>query len=291
MIYASAPGKINLFFEVGPLRPDGFHSVVSLYQSLAIRQRVGVEPAEHWEVSTTGDLPREQLDLVPVGEENLVVLAAKALANHVGISNPQPMRFETFKQVPVAAGLAGGSADAAAALVALNEAWCLGLETQDLMKPAAKVGSDVPFALMGGTALGLDTGIELEQLEPLSTTDVVLGVSPFGLSTAKVFAKFDELYRAGDISLTGAQLKDQLRAESLQLGKNSLKPAAISLRPELADLFARLPREFSLSGSGPTVYLATTDSLQADEAQRQLSDLGLFVIRTTTAQTGATLES
>ena len=117
MIYASAPGKLNLFFEVGPLRPDGYHSVISIYQALAIRQRVGVEPHSKWDVITEGDLPQQQLDLVPKDEKNLCVIAAKALAEYAGIANPQPMRFLTHKQVPVAAGLAGGSADAAASLI------------------------------------------------------------------------------------------------------------------------------------------------------------------------------
>ena len=291
MIYASAPGKVNLFFEVGPLRADGFHSVVSLYQSLAIRQRVGVEPSEHWEVQTIGNLPKAQLDLVPTGEQNLVVVAAKALAGQVGIENPQPMRFETVKEVPVAAGLAGGSADAAAALVALNEAWCLGLSRQELMRVGAKVGSDVPFALLGGTALGLDTGIELETLEDLPRTQVVLGVSSFGLSTARVFQRFDELFPQGDQSISGAVLKEQLASGTLPLGKNSLQAAATSLRPELAELFAELGAGFALSGSGPTIYLATQDIAAADAADQRMRELGLFVIRTETAQAGAALES
>jgi len=139
VIYASAPGKLNLFFEVGPLRPDGYHSVISIYQALAIRQRVGVEPHSKWEVITEGDLPQQQLDLVPKDEKNLCVIAAKALAAYAGIANPQPMRFLTHKQVPVAAGLAGGSADAAASLIALNKAWKLGLTSGQLQQVASKV--------------------------------------------------------------------------------------------------------------------------------------------------------
>ena len=85
MIYASAPGKLNLFFEVGALRADGYHPVVSIYQSLAIRQRVGVEASDRWEVTTTGNLPKQQLDRVPTDESNLCVIAAKELAKYVGI--------------------------------------------------------------------------------------------------------------------------------------------------------------------------------------------------------------
>ena len=112
------------------------------------------------------------------------------------------MRFETIKQVPVAAGLAGGSADAAAALLALNEHWSLGLEMAELSEVAAKVGSDVPFSLLGGTALGVDTGIELEQLPALPTKHVVLLVSPHGLGTKEVFGAFDRLSPQGEMTFS-----------------------------------------------------------------------------------------
>lgn len=290
MIYASAPGKVNLHFEVGPLRGDGYHSVISLYQSLAIRQRVGVTPDETWSVETQGDLPQEQLNMVPRDEENLVVVAAKQLANAVGISNPQPMRFETFKQVPVAAGLAGGSADAAAALVALNEAWCLGLDSTELAGIAAKVGSDVPFALMGGTALGIDTGIDLTALQPIETLHFVLAISPVGLSTASVFRKFDELYPNGDIHTSPDQLVEQIRSGQLRFGKNSLLAPALLLKPELKDLIESFEAPLALSGSGPTLYLTSTDSGQTSGWADQLRARGLFVIETTSANTGAELD-
>lgn len=287
MIYASAPGKLNLFFEVGALRPDGYHSVTSVYQALAIRQTVGVEPSNKWEVITQGDLPQAQLDLVPKDETNLSVVAAKALADFAGISNPQPMRFHTFKQVPVAAGLAGGSADAAAALLALNSAWELGLDDIQLRKVASKVGSDVPFSLLGGTALGLDTGIELEKLSDLPTMQVVLLVSPIGLSTKEVFARFDELFPDGDLVADPADAISGVRAGS-KIGKNSLLEPAISLRPELVEFQNLLPGTVGhLSGSGPTIYFVTNSVQQASDWQQQLSDLGHFAIHTTTASHGA----
>ena len=287
MIYASAPGKLNLFFEVGALRPDGYHSVTSVYQALAIRQTVGVEPSNKWEVITQGDLPQAQLDLVPKDETNLSVVAAKALADFAGISNPQPMRFHTFKQVPVAAGLAGGSADAAAALLALNSAWELGLDDIQLRKVASKVGSDVPFSLLGGTALGLDTGIELEKLSDLPTMQVVLLVSPIGLSTKEVFARFDELFPDGDLVADPADAISGVRAGS-KIGKNSLLEPAISLRPELVEFQNLLPGTVGhLSGSGPTIYFVTNSVQQASDWQQQLSDLGHFAIHTTTAGHGA----
>ena len=290
MIYASAPGKINLFFEVGPLRPDGFHSVTSIYQSLAIRQRVGVTPAETWQVTTTGDLPTEQLNLVPKGEENLVVIAAKKLAEFAGIE-AQPMRFETIKQVPVAAGLAGGSADAAAALLALNEQWSLGLKMTELSEVAAKVGSDVPFALLGGTALGVDTGIELERLSDMPTKHIVLLVSPHGLGTKEVFGEFDRLSPNGEMSLSPEEAKAALSNGTLPIGKNALWGPAVDLRPELAQYAGLVSgQQGFLTGSGPTLYFLTDTKEQADEVAAKLSDLGHFTISTQTDQVGARLD-
>jgi len=289
MIYASAPGKLNLFFEVGPLRPDGYHSVLSLYQGLAIRQRVGVEPAEAWSVTTSGNLPKTQLELVPTDEQNLVVIAAKALASYAGISNPQPMRFETLKEVPVAAGLAGGSADAAAALLALNEAWCLGLDNEQLSQVGAKVGSDVPFALLGGTAIGVDTGIELTSLTPIPTLHVVLLVSPYGLSTGKVFKRFDELFPDGDLNTSAGQMLDEISSGRLTVGKNSLLPASLDLKPELADLMNAAELPLMLSGSGPTLAYVSSDANAAEAAAAQLRNLGHFVIQTTSDDRGAEL--
>ena len=290
MIYASAPGKINLFFEVGPLRPDGFHSVTSIYQSLAIRQRVGVTPAETWQVTTTGDLPTEQLNLVPKGEENLVVIAAKKLAEFAGIE-AQPMRFETIKQVPVAAGLAGGSADAAAALLALNEQWSLGLKMTELSEVAAKVGSDVPFALLGGTALGVDTGIELERLSDMPTKHIVLLVSPHGLGTKEVFGAFDRLSPNGEMSLSPEEAKAALSNGTLPIGKNALWGPAVDLRPELAQYAGLVSgQQGFLTGSGPTLYFLTDTKEQADEVAAKLSDLGHFTISTQTDQVGARLD-
>lgn len=290
MIYASAPGKLNLFFEVGPLRPDGFHSVTSVYQSLAIRQRVGVSTSDSWLVTTTGDLPDEQLAMVPPGEENLIVVAAKQLASYAGIK-AQPMRFETFKQVPVAAGLAGGSADAAAALIALNEYWGLGLELSQLIKVASKVGSDVPFSLLGGTALGVDTGIELEPLPALPKKYVVLLVSPRGLGTKEVFGAFDRMMPSGDMAFDPAAIAGALASGSLPIGKNALWLPALNLRPELAEL-ARPVAGISgyLTGSGPTIYFLADSAAKASEISLELESLGHFTIVTETDQVGARLD-
>ncbi len=289
MIYASAPGKLNLFFEVGALRADGYHPVISIYQSLAIRQRVGVEFSDRWEVTTTGNLPKQQLDRVPIDESNLCVIAAKALAEYAGIETVQPMKFFTHKEVPVAAGLAGGSADAAASLLALNEAWKLNLDFQQLSQVASKVGSDVPFSLLGGTALGLDTGIELQSLDSLPELHVVLLVSPIGLSTREVFQTFDQMFPSGDINHSAQTVVAGLSTMQ-RIGKNSLLQPALRLRSELEQYQHLIPGTTGyLSGSGPTIYFLTQDRNQALDWNEKLKDLGHFTILTSTAKTGATL--
>ena len=257
MIWATAQGKVNLFFQVGDLQPDGYHPVVSLYQALDLQERVGVEPSEKWEVRVVSDLPN--LGEIPLDESNLVVKAAKALAKFAGIENPQPMRFEIHKQVPVAGGMAGGSADAAAALVALNEAWCLGLDQAQLMTVGGTIGADVPFAVLGGTALGSDTGIELTPHPAVVSKPIVLLINNKPLSTKSVFQEFDRL-ELGEI----LRVPD-FETETGWLGKNSLTEAAFSLLPELAELAAQ---DFGcgpglLSGSGPTLWYLATDEAEA----------------------------
>lgn len=217
----------------------------------------------------------------------MCVIAAKALAQYAGITDPQPMRFHTYKQVPVAAGLAGGSADAAASLIALNEAWNLALSEQDLRKVASKVGSDVPFSLLGGTALGLDTGIELQPLDQLPTLQVVLLISPIGLSTKEVFAKFDHLFPDGDITTAPAEAIGKVK-EGEGLGRNSLLQPALALRPELSKYQSLLDGTNGfLSGSGPTIYFVTQDVNLATRWSEELRKLGHLVIHTTTSNRGA----
>lgn len=257
MIWAAAQGKVNLHFQVGDLQPDGYHPVVSLYQALDLEERVGVEKSTSWSVEVFSQLPN--LGEIPLDESNLVVKAAKALATSVGIENPQPMHFEIQKQVPVAGGMAGGSADAAAALVALNEAWCLGLDRAALMEVGASIGADVPFAILGGTALGSDTGIELAPHPPVITQPIVLLINHKPLSTGAVFAEFDRLDLGEKLQVPN------FMAGNSWLGKNSLTEAAFSLLPELRDLAAQ---DFGcgtglLSGSGPTLWYLAKDEAAA----------------------------
>ena len=283
MIWAAAQGKVNLHFQVGRLQSDGYHPVVSLYQALDLEERVGVEPSSKWEVEVVSELPN--LGEIPLDDSNLVVKAAKALAKSQGIDNPQPMRFVIQKQVPVAGGMAGGSADAAAALVALNEAWCLGLDLAALMKVGAGIGADVPFALLGGTALGSDIGIELAPHPEVVSQPIVLLINHKPLSTKSVFDEFDRL-DLGEV----LAVPDFLTGTPW-LGKNSLTNAAFSLLPELADL---AQKDFGcgqglLSGSGPTLWYLAKDDASAERCAEQIRAAGYEAVIARPTSLGARL--
>lgn len=283
MIWAAAQGKVNLHFQVGNLQPDGYHPVVSLYQALDIEERVGVEPASDWEIQVESELPN--LGEIPLDESNLVVKAAKALAKSVGIDNPQPMRFVIHKKVPVAGGMAGGSADAAAALVALNQAWCLGLDQEALMKVGANLGADVPFAILGGTALGSDTGIELAPHPQVISQPIVLLINHKPLSTKSVFQEFDRL-GLGEV----LEVPD-FTAGTAWLGKNSLTEAAFSLLPELRALSQT---DFGsgqglLSGSGPTLWYLASDQDNASRTAENIRAVGYEAVIANPSSLGSRL--
>ena len=291
MIRARAQGKINLYFAVGPKREDGYHDVLSLYQALEIFEEVSVEPLENWRVTIESDLPAEQLDSIPLDESNLVVIAAKRLATFAGIATPRPMHFKITKNIPVAGGMAGGSADAAAALIALKEAWSLGLTQAQLSEVGALVGADVPFALLGGTAIGTGTGTKLEVIPAIMPFHVLLLQSDFGLSTKSVFERFDELHPEGFDFLDKSSLLEELATFGPSFGSNSLKSAALSLRPELQPLLD-LDLGIShgmLSGSGPTIWFYSQNKNAVLEAAEILKQLGHTALVTSTTNLGARL--
>lgn len=283
MTTASAQGKINLVFQVGALS-SGYHEVRSIYQAIDLAETVTVRESNSWEIEVLGEVPN--LELVPRDESNIVVRAAVELARSAGITNPQPMKFTIQKRIPVAGGMAGGSADAAAALVALNEHWCLGKSDAELAEVGAKLGADVPFALLGGTALGTGTGTQLTKLSDNPTLHILLIFSEFALSTKDVFQAFDSIRPAGDE--LAADLKENY---SNRIGENSLLPAALKLRPDLKsvlELDLGIQGGF-LSGSGPTVWFSTPDHAEAEQAQQRARSLGYKGELTQTSSLGARL--
>ncbi len=279
MITVRAAAKVNLHLGVGAPRADGFHPLTTVYQAVGLCDDVVAYEARDWDLQVRGSAWID-VDGVPLGEDNLVTRAATALAAHHGL--PRTGHLEVVKAIPVAGGLAGGSADAAAALVALDRLWGAETTDDDLLRLAAELGSDVPFALMGGTALGTGRG---EVVEPVADDAIwwwVLVPNRVGLSTPAVYRRFDEL--TPDAPAEPLSADDLLTAlatgEPLALARllhNDLQEPALDLRPDLAELIVRGEAEGALrgivSGSGPTCAFlcgsadearAVAGSLQAD---------------------------
>jgi 4-diphosphocytidyl-2C-methyl-D-erythritol kinase len=190
---ATAFGKINLFFKVGPLREDGYHQVASLYQSVNLAETVVAELDTDWNVEVTGNLDESHLKAVPTNRNNLVVKVAKAAGAILRFRKVPRLRLTIHKNVPVAGGMGGGSADAAAALLAAEAAWGRMLNPMERTEIAASIGADVPFALLGGAAIGVGTGGDLTSVAQKSLLHWVLVPNNFGLSTPAVFAELDRL--------------------------------------------------------------------------------------------------
>lgn len=268
------PAKINLHLGVGPRREDGFHSLATVYHAIDVYDEVRATARDDGEVTVEVHVEavRGESMRVPDGEDNLAVRAALLLAEHTGTTRGVDLMIR--KVIPVAGGLAGGSADAAAALVACAEVWGLRLGRHDLEPLAAELGSDVAFLLHGGTAIGSGRGEVVSPVMTRGSYSWVLAVFAHGLSTAEVYAEFDRLAGQGvvpepeipDTLFTDLRHPDGDAPPSLT-GGNDLTGAALSLRPELGAALdvgrsAGALAAF-VSGSGPTVVLMARDDTHA----------------------------
>ena len=304
-ISVSAPGKINIFFKVGALQENGFHEVLSVYQALDLRETVTVTSADNWQVSVSGALSADQIAAVPTGEENLVVRAAKSIAELAGLEDPHPVNFEITKNVPVAGGMGGGSADAAAALLAVDELWCTGVDGESLLHKAAELGADIPFALIGGTAIGVGKGDDLEPIDDVNQLHWVLVPMDVGLSTPRVYAKLDEIRaaRGENPELVATPSKPRELISALQFGDarevarylhNDLQEAAVALMPELSiTMHAGLAAgalAAMVSGSGPTVAMLAESAAAAQSIANHLAFEGYIAIPTHGPAKGTLLE-
>ncbi|GAA5145657.1 4-(cytidine 5'-diphospho)-2-C-methyl-D-erythritol kinase [Nocardioides marinquilinus] len=255
-----AAAKINLHLGVGAPRDDGFHPLCTVYQAISLYDDVTATADDVLGVRTTAASPRVEVVGVPDGPDHLAHRAAVALGRHHGRDLTAALTVD--KAIPVAGGLAGGSADAAAALVALDRLHDLRTTDDDLLRLAADLGSDVPFSLLGGTALGTGRG---ELVEPVADTGPwwwVVVPATAGLATPGVYAHLDRLRPDADPTPTPADavLAALTTGEPAALARalhNDLEAAAVDLRPELGALLDRGVAEGALrglvSGSGPTV--------------------------------------
>ncbi|MBZ5737755.1 4-(cytidine 5'-diphospho)-2-C-methyl-D-erythritol kinase [Nocardioides mangrovi] len=260
-----APAKINLHLGVGAPREDGFHPLATVYQAVGLYDDLTVVDADGWsvDVAVSDWMDRGQ---VPLGGDNIVDRAAALLAAHHGLEVRGTAHVD--KSIPVAGGMAGGSADAAAALVALDRLWDAGTTDDDLLELAARLGSDVPFALIGGSALGTGRGELVERVADHGSWWWVLVPSPTGLSTPEVYRHFDRLRPdAPAVPPVPEALLDALDAgvpHALAATlHNDLQEAALDLRPDLGRLIEAGESEGALrgmvSGSGPTCVFLCED--------------------------------
>ncbi|MBU2662981.1 4-(cytidine 5'-diphospho)-2-C-methyl-D-erythritol kinase [Actinoplanes bogorensis] len=275
------PAKINLHLGVGPLRSDGFHELNTVYHAISLFDELTARPGDTLTLTMEG----EGTGSLALDETNLIMRAAKALAARARV--PAYARLHLRKTVPLAAGLAGGSADAAATLVACDLLWGTGMTREELAEIGAGLGSDVPFLLHGGTALGTGHGEAISPILARPTTwHWVVAVAEGGLSTPEVYRKLDEL-RAGAEPPKALGDPDELMAALRQrnpevLGAalgNDLQPAALALRPELADVLKAGNEAGAVtglvSGSGPTCVFLATDAAHAGRVAAELNAAGV----------------
>ena len=284
-VHVRAPGKINVYLGVGARHDDGYHALATVFQAVSLYEDVIARPADDFTVTVTGLADAGE---VPLDDRNLAMRAAKLLAAaadyHGGVA------LEIRKNVPVAGGMGGGSADAAAALVACDALWGTGFTLTRLHELAARLGADVPFALHGGTAVGTGRGDQLNPALARGRFDWVLVTSDEGLSTPVVYEQLDRLRDDEGALADDAPVSldvpipvlQALRSgDAVQLAAslhNDLQSAAVSRRPDLEKTIRQGIRAGALqgivSGSGPTVALLCADPETAQSVQSALRQAG-----------------
>ncbi|WP_208619757.1 4-(cytidine 5'-diphospho)-2-C-methyl-D-erythritol kinase [Mycobacterium scrofulaceum] len=273
------PGKVNLYLAVGDRREDGYHELTTVFQAVSLLDEVTVRNADVLSLELVG----EGADKLPTDERNLAWQAAELMAEHVGRAPDVSIMID--KSIPVAGGMAGGSADAAAVLVAMNSLWELNVPRRDLRMLAARLGSDVPFALHGGTALGTGRGEELATVLSRNTFHWVLAFADGELLTPAVFGELDRLRAAGDpprLGGPGPVLGALAAGDAEQLASllgNEMQAAAVSLNPKLRRTLRAGVEAGALagivSGSGPTCAFLCGSAGAAVDVGTEVSGAGV----------------
>ena len=295
-VTARVPAKVNLQLSVGPLGADGFHEVTTVFQAISLFDDVTVATAEKGEgikISITGQTSGG----VPADNSNLAVKAAQLMIKNYDL--PEDLVIKLKKEIPVAGGMAGGSADAAGVIVGLDSLFELGLSRDVMESVGSKIGSDVPFSICGGVAIGTGRGDQITPALAKGSYNWVLALSGQGLATPSVYQECDRLREGLSIAapVVSEPLMQALRAgDAKALGKaltNELQPAACSLRPALR-LVLDVGVDYGalggiVSGSGPTVAFLVSDDDHAMDLTVALSSSGVVssVVRATGPAAGA----
>ncbi|OLZ66446.1 4-(cytidine 5'-diphospho)-2-C-methyl-D-erythritol kinase [Streptomyces sp. IMTB 2501] len=284
-VTVKAPGKVNVQLAVGGRRDDGFHELATVFLAVSCYDDITVVPSEGLRVTVSGP----EADRVPTDDSNLAAQAARLLAKQYGIE--PNVHIHILKRIPVGGGMAGGSADGAGALVACNALWGAGADRPLLLRLAAELGSDVPFSLLGGAALGRGRGEKLEPLPVGAMYHWAFALSDTGLSTPAVFAEHDRLRATAGLEVAdGPVPRPRPSAPAVQalangdvwaLGaalQNELEPAAMKLRPSLVDtLKAGVERGALggvLCGTGASCAFLTANEHSASRLATALQESG-----------------
>ncbi|MFC0600286.1 4-(cytidine 5'-diphospho)-2-C-methyl-D-erythritol kinase [Streptomyces palmae] len=277
------PAKVNVQLAVGPPRPDGFHDLANVFLAVGLYDEITVRPAESLRITVSGP----DAALVPLDSGNLAARAATLLGKRYEVAD-RGVHIHIAKDIPVAGGMAGGSADGAGALLACDALWGTGASRAELLEICAELGSDVPFSLVGGAALGVGRGERLTPLEVDGTFHWVFALADGGLSTPAVYRECDRLRAEGgpaeavpEPQAAPAVLEALRTGDAAALAAavtNDLQPAAVSLRPSLADTLRAGTEAGALaglvSGSGPTCAFLAEDASAAEKVARALRDSG-----------------
>jgi 4-diphosphocytidyl-2-C-methyl-D-erythritol kinase len=282
VVHARAPGKINVFLGVGSLGDDGYHEIATAYQAVSLYEDVRATEAPDFSVEFTGSVDLSELE---TDGSNLAIRAATLLAHTTGYRHGVHLEIE--KNVPVSGGMGGGSADAAATLLACDALWGTDLSREDLLELAASIGADVPFAFLGGTAIGTGRGDQLSPALAKGQFQWVLALADFGLSTPEVYRELDRHRERHALDIVPAEAQPRVDANVLQALRagdphmlaeslhNDLQAPALHLEPRLAEVIELGEENGALagivSGSGPTIAFLAADLDAALELQIALS--------------------
>ena len=271
--------KINWTLDVLFKREDGYHELRTIYQTVSLHDTLAITETDG-PIEIVCEDPR-----VPCDETNLAFKAAALLRETAGTS--KGARIEIDKRIPVAAGLGGGSSNAAATLLALVKLWQIEFDERNLIRIAASLGSDVPFFLMGGTALGVGRGEEVSPIEQLRSDHLLLVNPGFAVSTPDAYEKLSRLTRSEAANNIPFTLLAAKGISGLPLvARNDLEEAVIAAHPEIAEVKRRLlslgARHAQMSGSGATVFGVFDNSQTIEQADSEMRTTGCWVERVRT---------